>query len=398
VPLGGQGFVPLVLPLLLAWAGWGVVRGVLGPDPHRLVLVTAALATCGASALWHLTREPDASLFSYLFLVTLYLPLALVLRRPGRLVVERLLDRFELVMAAAAAVALVQIGTQVAGLAYTDLLAEVVPSSLLVPGYNTSYPITFGSEIYKANAYLFLEPSFLSQFLGMAVVVRLARGRAGWRVLLYAAGLAATVAGTGIVLAAVGALLVLGTRHARSVLVFVPPLAVVAAVVAVTPLGGILLERATEVTNEDSSASLRFVQPFQVLGGAWLRDLQSLLLGNGPGSSERYVTGLTGSTTLQQPVPLKLVFDYGGIAAALFLLAVVVCVLWRPPVPPLAGALLVAYLLLSSALLQPVTVLTVWLLTSALSAVPQSGGPDPGPPGRPPLEPTHRRVPAPVPE
>jgi hypothetical protein len=189
---------------------------------------------------------------------------------------------------------------------------------------------------------------------------------------VYLAAMAATVAGTGIVLTAVGALFVLGTRHARTVVAFVGPLAAMAAAAALTPLGGIMAGRALEVMNPDSSASLRFVQPFRVLGSAWARDLRSVLVGNGPGASERYVEALTGSTTLQQPVPLKLLYDYGVVAAALFLVAIAICVLWHAPVYPLGAALLGAYLILSSALLQPLTVLTIWLFTSALSETTES--------------------------
>lgn len=339
-------------------------------DPSRLVLIFGALVLCGVVALHHLLSDPAASAFSFGYLVVLYAPFVAVVRRPQRWIVDRLFDRFETLMLVAALVALLQMGSQLLGIGYSDILGDVVPQHFLVPGYNTSYPLTYGSSIYKSNAYLFLEPSFLSQFLGTAVVVRLARGKVGWRLFIYLAAIATTVAGTGMVLALVGGLLVLFTRNARVVAIVFGPLVAIGAAVAATPLGGILAARALEVGNSDSSASLRFVQPFQVLGGAWTADIRSMLLGHGPGASERYVVQLTGSTTLQQPVPLKLVFDYGGIAAVVFLVAFAVCVLWRPPLRPLAGGLLLAYLLLSSALLQPITVLTVWLLTSALSHVP----------------------------
>jgi hypothetical protein len=373
LPLGGGRSVPLVLPLVLALAVLAVVSGILEVDRDRTILVAAALGCCGAVTLFHLAHGGGGSSLSYLYLVFTYVPFFFVLIRPSPVVVDRIFARFQIVMLVMAAIGIAQMAVQLLGVTYSDLLATALPKAFLVPGYHTTYPVVYGSPLYKSNAYLFLEPSFLSQALGAAIVLTLARGRSGWRtaaaVLVYVVALVTTVAGTGIALAVVGTVLVLSTRSARAVIALVGPLVVGIAVAVATPIGAILVRRLSEPSDPNSSASLRFIQPFTVILRSWSEDVSSMLLGRGPGAVERFVVALTGSTSLQGPAPVKLLFDYGGVAAIVFLVTLGWCVFARAPLVPFAGALAFGYLLLSAALLQPVTVLLLWLFTSALSGL-----------------------------
>jgi hypothetical protein len=94
---------------------------------------------------------------------------------------------------------------QVFGLwAYEDYLKTFVPAQFLAQGYNTSFPMEYGSSIVKANAFVFLEPSFLSQFLALALVVGVIVRVRSWQLLVLALGMASTLSGTGILLLVVG--------------------------------------------------------------------------------------------------------------------------------------------------------------------------------------------------
>lgn len=371
VPLGGQGEVPLLVPLALGVAVVAAMAGVLRLDLERAGLVLLAVGVCAFTGLLSLVEgKPDTSLLSLLYLLVVYLPLAFVLARPSRQVLDRSLRFVGSLGAVVGAVAAVQLLSQPLGLRYSDVLADVVPDPFITDSFNTSYPIVYNWSVFKSNAYVFLEPSFCSQFLGIAFVVLLWQGRRGWPLLLVAAGLVSTVAGTGMVVVAVGCAVLVLQRGLGVLKPLLVPLVLVVGVVAATPLGGVLLERATEPGDPDSSASLRFVTPFEVIGGAWLADVPTAVLGAGPGASERLAVRVAGSTALQQPVPLKLLYDYGALATVYFLAGMMWVLLFRAPVLPLAAGMLMSWLILNSALLLPAVVVLLWTLTSLLSSVP----------------------------
>lgn len=379
VPLGGSGDVPLLLPLALGVAAFGMVRRLMHVDPLRAGLVLLALGGCATTGMLSVALgRPDTSLMSLLYLVSTYIPFVLVLTAPPGDVVERTMAFLSRLAAVVGAAAVTQILIQPLGVPYSDVLRSVVPDPFLTDAFNTSYPIVWNSPIYKSNAWVFLEPSICSQFLGLAFVVMLFRGRPGWPLLLVAAGIMSTVAGTGMVLAALGCVLLAVQRGLRALRPLLLPVAVVLSIVAVTPVGPVLAERVTETSDSDSSGSLRFVQPFQVFGGAWLEDVDTAVLGAGPGASERLAVRVAGSTALQQPVPLKLLYDYGALATVYFLICMTWVVMSRAPVPIVAVGLLAAWLVLNSALLMPVIIVLMWSLTSLLSGA-RPWTPDTGP-------------------
>jgi len=369
LPLGGGSNVPLLLLLAFGVAVAGLAAGLLSLDFGRAALVLLALGICATSGVLALAvGRPDTSVLSVVYLVLTYLPFLLVLDRPPRWVVDRCLRFFTSLATVVGAAAIIQVVLQPLGVAYTDAVASVVPSALLAEGFNTSYPIVYNSTLYKANAWVFLEPSFCSQFLGLAFVVLLAQGRRGWRLAVIAGGIVCTVAGTGMAVVAIGGGVLLLRRGIGAVRPLLVPLLITLTVAAFTPVGTVLLSRVTETGQSDSSGSLRFVQPFQVIGGAWLSNVSTALLGAGPGASERLAVRVAGSTALQQPAPLKLLYDYGAVAAVVFL----VCMLWvfvaGAPVPGLTAALVTTWVILNSALLLPVVVVLLWTFTSLMSS------------------------------
>jgi hypothetical protein len=376
----------LCLPVVLAVLGYLGLGGALAEDHGRTRLyLLAAGGCCAAALLSALHFASDWSLKSLALLVVLYLPFCLRLRPEHGHLYRPLLEFFNALMAVLACVAVAQWLAQFAGWTYRDLL-DWVPDSLLVQGYNTTYPVQYGSPLMKANAVVFLEPSFCSQFLAVALVVQLLLGGRRWRLPLYAAGLLATVAGTGIVLLGVG-LAVLAVRRGlawtgRVLLV----LLLLGVLLQGTLPGRILAGRTTERTEQDSSTQARFVTPYVLVAEGLARDTATLFVGRGPGvvsnsSGARYFN--TEGIDANYPVVPKLAAEYGAVAAALFVVFMVVALTRRTPSVTVSAMMLAVYFFLSGSLLQPHTVLAAWAFTSLFATRPRAG------PGEP--EPRHRQ-------
>jgi hypothetical protein len=372
IPVGAEEQVSLCLPVVLAGLVYLLVSGQLVEDRLRTGLYLAAISLCLAAALVSfVTNGTEASLGSMLLLVVLYAPFSYVLRSELHGLYERLLEFFCRLMVIAGILSIGQWVTQMLGLRYADLLGYVVPSSLLLERYNTSYPVRYGSEIYKSNGVFFLEPSFCSQFLALAAIIQLLRGGKRWRLAVYGAGILTTVAGTGLLLLAFGLILVgLRRRPVWSFALMVVTLAITA-IVAITPAGALFAERSTETTTRDSSFSLRFVEPYQRAYDSLAAETETPITGRGPGFVQRETDDYTARTdlTLSYPVIPKLVAEYGVVAAFAFTLFTVSAFFVRVPSLPIAAALLFMHLTLSGSLLQPPTVYLSLLLTSLFATV-----------------------------
>ena len=373
----GEEQVPLSLPVVLVGIGYLLLAGQLVEDRPRTGLYLLAISLCLAAALVSfVVNAVEASFGSVLLLVVLYAPFAYVLRSELHALYGRLLDFFCQLMVIGAILSLGQWVAQMLGWRYTDLLADVVPSSLLLENYNTAYPIRYGSEIYKSNGIFFLEPSFCSQFLALAAIIQLVRGGKRWRLPVYAAGILPTVAGTGLLLLAVGFMLI--SLHRRAIWSFAVLAVTVLAttLVAITPAGDLFAERTQETTTRGSSFSLRFVEPYEIAYDDLGADTRTPFTGRGPGYTQRRADADFQRTErmLLFPVVPKLVAEYGLIAALAFTLFTVYAFCARVPSLTIALSILFMHLTLSGSLLQPTTVYLSLLLTSVFAtAVPFAG-------------------------
>ena len=363
--------ISVTVPLTLVWAALAVYYGVLELDSRRLVVWLVASGFSGmlmvAQALFVLF--PLISVNSWLLWIITWLPMVFRFR-------DRTQDAHQTTMrgiawsgAALSALSILFILLQLVGVGYRDLLAQYVPSSLLVQNFVITYPIAWGSPIYKANAWLALEPSFLSFMLGVALVAALISRRHPMLVLWIGLGLLCTTAGSGIAVVVVYLLVALlrgRATHLGRYLVIAIPLAVIA---AATALGDAILDRVGEVGEARSSTALRMVEPYQHLVPKWLAEPALFLLGGGPGSSQRVVEDL-GINGLLVPTPAKLLYDY-GIVGGLLMLAMILVAYLGSPAPELAVALAVSMLTLQGAA-QPLVALT--LLTVTLFAPVQTIG------------------------
>ncbi|WP_409331691.1 hypothetical protein [Trujillonella humicola] len=382
IPLG-ENSVSVAIPLVYAGLALLLVRHRLGVSRLRLELLLLALVGVITATVVVSSQQITVSMTSFLLLLVIYVPWVLRLRcdpaqaRDGLAHVGRGFVRLMVVLAL---VGVGQLATQLLGVwRYEDYLLEWLGEDWLVPGYNISIPLVYDSPTYKANAFVILEPSFLSQLCALAVVIGLVLRVRAWQLLILVAGMASSVSGTGIILLAVGALLVVlrAPRALRPGYVVAGLVAVV--LVLLSPVAPLLLERSDETTQQGSSGYQRFVQPYdEVLAGLEDEPLR-YAWGAGAGTSERLLDSSRGGTQIGQAavyttVP-KLVFEYGLIAGGLFALFIVVSLLDRVPWRVVPGTLLVMTFFLSGALLQPQTAYLAWLLTAFWTANTDGDGP-----------------------
>jgi hypothetical protein len=341
----------VVLPL---WAVAAVARGVAEIDRTRMVAWLGMSAITAAVMLLQFKIVPDAdvSVTAWGLLVAVWLPFTIRLVERGTDVYLAALRYVVRIAGVLAVLAVAMVLIQLLGVAYQDYFRTVVPPSLQLGGFVITYPMTYGSPIYKSNAFLGLEPSTISAQLGLGLLAAPFVRAKAWVVVLLILGLAATVSGSGILLFAVGLAVVL-LRPARVLLLRYAPMAALAIVgVALTPFGALIFSRSTEFQSTDSSTSLRAIEPYAFLTPRWIEHTSGVLLGYGPGSAQKAVTN-TNVLGLLVPTPVKVFFEYGLIAGVCLAAFLLLCY-WGSP-----GNAFGLSLLLSLWILQPGTTASV---------------------------------------
>lgn len=355
------GLVPLLLPLILAWCLYGLLSGLL--EFHRirtnLYLLAAGLTAGIALAQQLLVSDPLVSLTSWGLFMTVWAPATLRLTNRSRAVVRRAFEGSVRVGVVLASACLIMLGSQYLGLGYVDYLARVVPSPFLVQGYVITYPLQYDSPIYRANAWIGLEPSVISLQLGVCLVLALLVRASLPTLLVLIAGMVTTASGSGIFVVVIAGVVALMTPMRRQLVRY--PLAIGAAAIALllTPSGSLILSRVREFAYADSSTSLRAVEPYRLLWPTWTADPAMVLFGRGAGSSQALISA-TNRPGLLVPSPVKVLFDYGVIAGLVLAIFLVYCYYGAPSLALAAG------LFGSSWLLQPGTTTVVLVVPTLL--------------------------------
>ncbi|MCW0212461.1 MAG: hypothetical protein OJJ54_03810 [Pseudonocardia sp.] len=375
------------------------LQGHLVPDRTRVLFWAAAMAACCLASVlsWPLvTIEPSIS--SLYLLLAIYLPLCFRASPALRARFPDVLEFFQRVMVLGAVLCIGQWAAQMAGWPFEDLL-DFVPSQFLYSTeYNLSYPLYYGSDIYKANGIVFLEASFASQFLALAAIIQLLRGGAKWRLVVFGAAILTTMAGTGLLLLGAGLVTLAIRRGGQWSLRAASVVLVAVVVVGLTPAGSLLAERSAESSSSGSSGNIRFVAPYETVLAAAPSDVASFLLGRGPGSVTRDLDYFNpGGRLANYPALPKLVGEYGLPAMLVFVAFILLLFFRRVPSPTLGVCAVMVYFVLSGSLLQPQTVYLCWLMTGLFAAgpylrptptaarrLPQRGG-TAGPPGPQPI-------------
>ncbi|CAO5181160.1 O-antigen ligase like membrane protein [Frankia sp. AiPs1] len=396
----GASQVQIILPITYVCLAIMVYRGGLSRNNGRMTGYLVAMAGCSLSALaCFLRQKDDTSFTSLLLLLATYVPFVYGLRpADARALLPRMLDRFLIMITVLAGLALFQFAIQLVGVPYTDVVGNIVPSNLLMHGFNTSYPVQYGSSLYKSNAFVCLEASFCSQFLGFGIVVCVLRGGHWWRLPMFILAILSTVSGTGLLLlACAGVLLAVhkGARFAFSALLGV---GLIVLIISLTPASSIFAARATETSSSTSSGSLRFVQPYQRTWEALGKDPLTVAFGTGPGFADRDASAFFSRTGLPLNYALipKLVLEYGVVGTVVFASFIVAMFVRGSQSFVLSGSILIFYTVLSGGLLAPVVtglglLLVAWFTVSPEDAVrTRADGLGPAPPSSPPS--TQRRA------
>ena len=103
-------------------------------------------------------------------LVVVWLPFTVRLVERGTDVYLAALQYVVRIAGVLAILAVAMVGIQLLGIGYQDYFGSVVPQSLQLSGFVITYPMTYGSAIYKSNAFLGLEPSTISAQLGLGLL------------------------------------------------------------------------------------------------------------------------------------------------------------------------------------------------------------------------------------
>jgi hypothetical protein len=368
IPMMGTS-ISVALPLGYLLIAVLAVRGALGISRIRAeLLVIGVTATLVATTIVGL-RGGNVSIPSLLLLLSIYLPWMLRARgsADGRRIVTSAGRTFIRLMMVVATVGVLQLVAQFAGVwRFEDYLQDWLGADYIVPHYNFSNEVAWEAGIFKATAFVLLEPSFLSQLCALAIIIGFMLRIRAWQILVLAAGMGASVSGTGIILLAAG-LVFLVLRAARLLRPgYVVAAAVAVALVLASPVASIFAERSGEVTQADSSGHARFVEPYAQVYEA-MGDRPVLYLhGAGPGTSEEllqtYSIGYS-DIVLYSVVP-KLAYEYGIVAGGLFAVLLLVSILRGAPWRVVPGSIFVMIFFLSGALLQPQTAFLAWVFTT----------------------------------
>lgn len=349
----------LLIPAVLAWCALALRRGVAVIDRTRAALWAAAFGTTALviPVQAAFVDSASASLPSWGLFMVVWAPFVLRLVDNRTATYLAVLRGTSVVGTWLAVVSVVMVLSQVAGFAYRDWFALVVPESLQLSGFVITYPVTYDSDLYRANAWIGLEPSMVSAQIGLAVLASVYVRASALRLCVLMAGLVATVSGSGLALLGVGVLVMAVHPVRRALYRYFPVMGVVAFAATSTPFGVILLERVTEFQRDGSSTSLRATEPYRYLWPSWVEERASVLLGLGPGSAQDVVER-TRVLGLLVPSPAKVFFEYGLLAGGVLAVFLLVCYVGGP-----ARGFSVS-LLLSLWLIQPGT--TTLLITAPL--------------------------------
>lgn len=324
-------------------------RGRLVINPSLFALFMATMACMTFSLIVSATK---ASLMSYAYLLSIYGLYIFKLKYPAGCF-RRVMNAFLDMMAVCAAFGIAQFALQFTlNPDYVFPLDTFTPDQFLLEGYNVIIPLEYLSSTLKSNGVFFLEPSFYSQFLALAIIIELVGSQRIFRLLLYAAAMVVSYSGTGLMLVVI--FLPWAVMRRSSAGLLVAGIILVSALVFVS--GAIDLElfvdRLGEFSSTESSAFARFISPYFLIRDFLITSPGKLLFGLGPGAIEGVEnTATTLAYHAHDPTWIKMLLEYGLIAATVFMTFFSTAVFQGSRSRILSSAILFFYLFLGGYLL-----------------------------------------------
>lgn len=318
----------------------------------RLTLYVLMIVAAGVATGFFADRYSPASLA---LLVLLYAPFVFSFST-SEANFRRCLNFFSTVMVVLALVEFAQHAIQiVASPKVWPNPYLLLPKSTLIPNFNYLQPLVLHSHYDKPQAFVFLETSFLSQYLALALAIEIAIFQRLKHIVLFTAALFATFAGTGILLLAISLPVLIGRMSVRNMLLVLLALLIVAGIAAeagwLDTVGG----RLGEFQKTGSSGNHRFIEPFNRMV-EFLGKPGSFYSGIGAGQIEK-------SQSHQFWPIAKATIEYGVISGVIFYAFVIYSLLDRPPSRGLAFTLLL-WFSFEGSLLTAVNTITCVILSS----------------------------------
>jgi hypothetical protein len=317
------------IPLTMAALGIGILNNCVRLDPRRLGFYCITLAVL---VLPQLLQAGTFSTQSLTMLAVLHIPYAMVVTR-GYELVPRVLKLFLHIATLLAVLAIAQYFLQ--GHIDQALLYPIdnlIPQQFVVQGFNSQGTIGYLSTQVRATGMFMLEPSFLTQFLAIAIIAESLTSTRLWRLGLYGVGILMAHAGTGMLILLIVMPFVVITRR-RWDLMLIGGLGIVFLVVFGEVLGlDFITSRTNEFSDPNSSGFARFVGGFYMFEQMLWPNLTRALFGYGAGSFLEY-THLFTIEVADMPMT-KMIFEFGIIGAATYFTFIATC-LFSSPLPKL---------------------------------------------------------------
>ena len=313
--------INVVGPLGLGCGVVGLVTGRLALDRGRLLVFAGLLGFILLGSLVNY-GSPDpfsgVNIPSTLQFVGITAFVVLTFAKPmEEAAFFRIVTRMLLIVAIAG---IVQFAVQFVGVSVFQF-SGILPQAILAEtNWNLEIPIGFGSAL-KSNGFFLVEPSVMSQFMAMALMIEMLAFRRLRYLLAFAAGLALSFSGTGgIVLFAFVCVVAvrLGWRGLALATAMVVVLCLAAGLILlVAPdVATVAAGRITEFNEPGTSGHMRFITPFWLLSDMLQKVPSLIMFGLGGGVSEHLIMPYAYDVN----TPVKIGLEYGFPALICYVL------------------------------------------------------------------------------
>ena len=185
---------------------------------------------------------------------------------------------------------ILQFAAQFVGLRIFSFAGYLPDAILAETNWNLQIPLGIG-ELMKSNGFFLVEPSVMSQFMAMALMIEVLCLRRARHLAVFGAGFMLSFSGTGGIVLGIFVLVVAVRLGWRGIVLAAAILLMVAlvagAVVLLAPdVAAVLASRFDEFSEPGTSGHMRFVTPFWLLSDLLRREPSLALFGLGGGVSE----------------------------------------------------------------------------------------------------------------
>ncbi|MET0284661.1 MAG: hypothetical protein ABW352_09335 [Polyangiales bacterium] len=360
MPAGGGKVIAINLPLILGSLGvlWLLNPSTIVVDPKRTIMFSMFSGIAIMSQVFG--GSLDFSPTGLALMLGMYVPLIFrwEVRREDYLRVMRFFNTSMFVVSFIV-FALQAIQKVASWHAWPDM-NKLVPEALLVQGFNYYRETSFNSGKLSPHAVVFLEPSIVSQFLAIAIVIEFEFFKRNLYMLIFLPALLLTGSGTGMLMLIFAAPLVAKKLPAGLLIAAVVIAGVGGGVAGSMGLLDKTIERMAEVNQEGTSGYYRFTLPFMQLVEA-LSTPERAFFGTGAGSTVEREDIATVTLAIN-----KLVTEYGSLTAIAFFVLHFHTLFERAPSRMLAIVLAVYYNLCGAGLSVPIYAIAYIVLGAML--------------------------------